>query len=34
MLVQMRKVLGRKNSNRGKAIYTRVLRITSTLEGS
>jgi hypothetical protein len=30
----MRKALGRTNSNRNKTIYTRILRITSTLESS
>jgi hypothetical protein len=30
----MRKVLGRINSNRDKIIYTKILRITSILEGS
>jgi hypothetical protein len=34
MLVQIRKALGRTNSNRDKIIYTRTPRITSTLEGS
>jgi hypothetical protein len=34
MLVQMRKALGRINSNREEIIYTRTPRITSTLEGS
>jgi hypothetical protein len=30
----MRKVLSRINSNRDKIIYTRISRITSTLESS
>jgi hypothetical protein len=34
MLIQMRKVLDRINSNRDKTIYTKTPRITSILEGS
>jgi hypothetical protein len=30
----MRKALGRINSNRNKTVYTRIPRITSTLERS